>query len=93
MTHWIIAPIVLPALAAALMLLALRGSLALQRLLSVAAILGLCAIAAALLMLVTKTGPEAYFLGDWPAPWDRSGAGPAVRADAGAAGGACASQS
>ena len=29
MTHWIIAPIVLPALAAALMLLALRGSLAL----------------------------------------------------------------
>ena len=69
MTHWIIAPIVLPALTAALMLLALRGSLALQRLLSVAAILGLCAIAAALLTSVTTTGPEAYFLGDWPAPF------------------------
>ena len=69
MTHWIIAPIVLPALTAALMLLALRGSLALQRLLSVAAILGLCAIAAALLMSVTVTGPQAYFLGDWPAPF------------------------
>ena len=69
MTHWIIAPIVLPALTAALMLLALRGSLALQRLLSVAAILGLCAIAAALLMSVTASGPEAYFLGDWPAPF------------------------
>ena len=69
MTHWIIAPIVLPALTAALMLLALRGSLALQRLLSVAAILGLCAIAAALLISVTASGPEAYFLGDWPAPF------------------------
>ena len=69
MTHWIIAPIVLPALTAALMLLALRGSLALQRLLSVAAILGLCAIAAALLMSVTASGPEAYFLGDWPSPF------------------------
>lgn len=69
MTHWIIAPIVLPALTAALLLLALRGSLALQRLLSVAAILGLCAIAAALLISVTASGPEAYFLGDWPAPF------------------------
>lgn len=69
MTHWIIAPIVLPALTAALMLLALRRSLALQRLLSVAAILGLCAIAATLMISVTKTGPEAYFLGDWPAPF------------------------
>lgn len=69
MTHWIIAPVVLPALAAALMLLALRGSLALQRLLSVAAILGLCAIAATLVLSVTQTGPEAYFLGDWPAPF------------------------
>lgn len=69
MTHWIIAPVVLPALAAALMVLALRGTLALQRIASLATILALNAIALGLLWSATQHGPEAYFLGDWPAPF------------------------
>ncbi|WP_103257858.1 monovalent cation/H+ antiporter subunit D [Tabrizicola aquatica] len=68
MSHWIIAPIVLPALVAAIMVTAFRGQLAAQRLLSLAAILGLNGIAWALLAAATQ-GPEAYFLGDWPAPF------------------------
>lgn len=69
MSHWIIAPVVLPVCAAALMILALRGRLKLQRGLSLAAILALNAIALALLHAATTGGPEAYFLGDWPAPF------------------------
>jgi len=69
MSHWIIAPVVLPALVAAFMIILLRGRLFLQRLVAVTAILALNAIAAALLVAVTKAGPEAYFLGDWPAPF------------------------
>ncbi|WP_333817166.1 monovalent cation/H+ antiporter subunit D [Tabrizicola sp.] len=69
MSHWIIAPVVLPALAAALMVLTLRRSLTLQRALSLATILALNAIALALLHAATTTGPQAYFLGDWPAPF------------------------
>ena len=69
MTHWIIAPVVLPAFIAALMVLALRGHLGLQRIASLAAILALNAIALALLWSATQNGPEAYFLGDWPAPF------------------------
>ncbi len=52
MSHWIIAPVVLPALVAALMVLALRGHLALQRIASLAAILALNAIAVALSALM-----------------------------------------
>jgi multicomponent K+:H+ antiporter subunit D len=69
MTHWIIAPVVLPALLAALMVIALRRDLALQRLASVAGILALNAIAIALLWSATVRDPEAYFLGNWPAPF------------------------
>jgi multicomponent K+:H+ antiporter subunit D len=69
MSHWIIAPIALPALVAALMVIGLRGQLALQRIASLAAILALNAIAVALLWSATLNGPEAYFLGDWPAPF------------------------
>jgi multicomponent K+:H+ antiporter subunit D len=69
MSHWIIAPIVLPALLAALMLLLLRQRLALQRVVSLGGVLALNAIALALLASATANGPEAYFLGDWPAPF------------------------
>lgn len=69
MTHWIIAPVALPALVAALMVIGLRGHLALQRIASLAAILALNAIAFALLIAATRNGPEAYFLGNWPAPF------------------------
>ncbi len=69
MTHWIIAPVVLPALLAAIMVIAMRRELMLQRIVSVAGILALNAIAAALLWSATTHGPEAYFLGNWPAPF------------------------
>jgi multicomponent K+:H+ antiporter subunit D len=68
MTHWIIAPVVLPALVAALMATLLRGNLQLQRVAGLTTILALNGIALALLGAAT-TGPEAYFLGDWPAPF------------------------
>jgi multicomponent K+:H+ antiporter subunit D len=69
MSHWIIAPVVLPAFLAAVMLLLLRGRLDLQRLVSLGGILALNGIALALLVSATTHGPEAYFLGDWPAPF------------------------
>jgi multicomponent K+:H+ antiporter subunit D len=69
MSHWIIAPVVLPALVAGLMVIAMRGNLILQRVASVAAIVALNAIAVALLWAATTHGAEAYFLGDWPAPF------------------------
>jgi multicomponent K+:H+ antiporter subunit D len=69
MTHWIIAPVVLPAFIAALMVIALRRDLMLQRLASVAGVLALNGIAIALFWSATTNGPEAYFLGNWPAPF------------------------
>lgn len=69
MNHWIIAPVVLPVFVAAVMVIMLRGQLGLQRIASLAAILALNAIALALLWSAATRGPEAYFLGDWPAPF------------------------
>ncbi len=69
MNHWIIAPVVLPALVGAFMVIALRGQLALQRITGLATIVALNGIALALLAYAATHGPEAYFLGDWPAPF------------------------
>ena len=69
MSHWIIAPVVLPAMVAGLMIITMRGDLVLQRVASVAAIVCLNAIALALLWSATAHGPQAYHLGDWPAPF------------------------
>ena len=69
MSHWIIAPVILPAIAAALMVIAFSRNLFAQRFLSLLAILVLNGIALALLSAATSNGPEAYFLGDWPAPF------------------------
>ena len=68
MTHWIIAPVVLPALVAAFIIIAVRHDLRLQRIACVASIVALNAIAAVLLWSATIHPPEAYFLGNWPAP-------------------------
>lgn len=69
MGHWIIVPVVLPALVAPLILLVARGDLWLARVLSVAGTVGLLAVALALLWAAAGGTPEAYFLGDWPAPF------------------------
>ncbi len=69
MGHWIIAPVVLPAVLGAFTVLTLRRQLLLQRVFSVAGTLALVAISVALLMAATQNGPEVYFLGNWPAPF------------------------
>ena len=68
MSHWIIAPIVLPALVAALILLLPQQSIGLQRALSLASTATVALIAFAL-VIAAPGGQEAYWLGDWPPPF------------------------
>jgi multicomponent K+:H+ antiporter subunit D len=69
MTHWITAPVVMPALIAALIVLAMRHDLTLQRIFGVLGTLALVAVSMALLRAASAQGPEVYFLGNWPAPF------------------------
>ena len=69
MSHWIIMPVLLPALIGAVIVLAMRNDLMLQRVFSLGATLGLAAISVALLIATSTTTPEVYRLGDWPAPF------------------------
>lgn len=69
MSHWIIAPVILPGIMAAFLVLAARDDLALQRMLSVAATLVLLGIAVGLLTLSLDGVPRPYFLGAWPPPF------------------------
>ncbi|MCS6778232.1 MAG: monovalent cation/H+ antiporter subunit D [Geminicoccaceae bacterium] len=69
MTHWIVAPVVLPALLAAFIVLAARFDLVLQRTLSIAGTAALLAIALGLFALAADGTPRAYLLGNWPAPF------------------------
>ncbi len=68
MSHWIVVPIVLPALTAPLMVLALRHDLSLQRIFSLAATVALLGVAVAL-FVAAAGDPQVYLLGDWPAPF------------------------
>jgi multicomponent K+:H+ antiporter subunit D len=67
--HWIIAPVVLPAVLAALIVLAMRHDLLLQRVFSLAGTVALLAISGGLLVTASHNPPEVYFLGNWPAPF------------------------
>lgn len=69
MYHWIIAPVVVPAILAPLVVLVMRNDLTLQRVFGLAGTLALAAIAAALLFAASHNGPEVYRLGNWPAPF------------------------
>ena len=66
MGHWIIVPVVLPAVVGAVAVLALRHDLLLQRVFGTASMVALLAVA---LALAANGGPEAYRLGNWPAPF------------------------
>lgn len=68
LSHWIIAPVVLPAVLAPLIVLAFRRDLILQRVFSTAGTIALLVLALSLLVASAK-GPELYRLGDWPAPF------------------------
>ena len=69
MSHWIIVPVALPAILAPLLLLLARRDLMLQRVAGLAGTTALFALSVALLMAATANGPEAYHLGNWPAPF------------------------
>ena len=69
MSHWIIAPVILPAVMGALIVMLMRSDLLLQRIFSTAATLALLGISLALVWGATQTDAEVYFLGNWPAPF------------------------
>jgi multicomponent K+:H+ antiporter subunit D len=69
MSHWIILPVVLPALVAPLIVLAMRHDLWLQRVFGLAATAALVMVSGGLLWSASTGGPQVYFLGDWPAPF------------------------
>ncbi|MGY9045914.1 hypothetical protein P775_02300 [Puniceibacterium antarcticum] len=69
MTHWIIAPIILPAMLAAFILLVVRFHLTLARTFSVAGVASLLAIAAGLAWRASDGSIDIYQLGNWSAPF------------------------
>ncbi|MGQ3675321.1 monovalent cation/H+ antiporter subunit D [Xanthobacter sp. TB0139] len=69
MTNLIIAPIVIPALTAAFIILGLRGHLKTQRTVSIAATTLLLAVSIGLLYQAASGVPVVYKLGDWPVPY------------------------
>ena len=69
MNHLIIAPIVLPAVLAGLIVLLARSSISAQRLIGAVALLALLALSVVLLQQSGDIPAQAYFLGNWPAPF------------------------
>ena len=68
-TSWIIAPTILPAITAAVMILVWRRDIQMQRILSVASTFALLGIALFLYSAVSDGETDAYRLGAWPAPF------------------------
>ena len=69
MNHWIVAPIVLPAILAPFIIMVLRHHLSLQRIFSVAGVVGLIGIALTITAQAAGGNIQVYELGDWPAPF------------------------
>ena len=69
MTHWLVAPIVLPAMLAPFIILAARYHIGIQRVFSIAGVLALVAIAAGLAWGAADGTVMLYLLGDWAAPF------------------------
>ncbi|WP_112873448.1 monovalent cation/H+ antiporter subunit D [Paracoccus endophyticus] len=69
MNHWLIAPVVVPAFVAPLIVLSMRHDLVLQRVVSVAATAAQLAIALALMGLAADGEIHVYRLGNWAAPF------------------------
>lgn len=69
MNQWLIVPTILPAMAAALLVLALRHNLTAQRAVSVGTTAVLVLVAIGLYWLARDGEPRPYLLGDWPAPF------------------------
>ncbi len=69
MNHWIIAPVVLPALLAPMIAFVMRHDMVLARAASMAGALALAVIAAGLVWIAADGSVHVYRLGDWPAPF------------------------
>ena len=69
MNHWVIAPVVLPAVLAPIIVLWMRHDIILQRVFSVIGTLALLAIAIFLCILASDGHVEVYKLGNWEAPF------------------------
>lgn len=69
MNHWIIAPVLLPALVAAVIILTARYQIELQRVLSLVATLVLLGMTTGLLVYSASGVIDVYELGNWPAPF------------------------
>ncbi|MEQ9259424.1 MAG: monovalent cation/H+ antiporter subunit D [Roseovarius sp.] len=69
MSHWIIAPLILPAMMAAILVLAMRYHPMLQRVFSLASCIALVAVAAGLVWQTADGTILLYQLGDWAAPF------------------------
>jgi multicomponent K+:H+ antiporter subunit D len=68
-SHWLIVPVVLPAMVAGFLVLALRHDVLLQRIASLAATTACLAVGIGLLVQAAGGAVEVYELGDWPAPF------------------------
>ncbi|MBH1973670.1 MAG: monovalent cation/H+ antiporter subunit D [Rhodobacteraceae bacterium] len=68
MSHLLILPVILPGLMAGLIVAFARSQLQLQRIATALVVLALIGVAGLSLVCAT-VGPEAYFLGNWPAPF------------------------
>ena len=69
LSHWIVAPIILPSLMAPLIVLAARYDMTLQRILSLGATVALVGISILLTVAAAGGTVEVYELGSWPAPF------------------------
>lgn len=69
MNHWIIAPVVLPALIAPVIGFVMRHDLSLARVFSFVATAVLAAIALGLFIYAAGVPEQVYYLGNWPAPF------------------------
>ena len=69
MNHWIIAPVILPALLAPLIAFVMRHDIVLARAASAVGTVALAAIAVVLTVMAASGETQVYFLGNWPAPF------------------------
>jgi multicomponent K+:H+ antiporter subunit D len=69
MTHWLIAPIVLPAMLAPFIVLAARYHIGIQRVFSIVGVLALIMISGGLVWATSDGTVLLYQLGDWAAPF------------------------
>ena len=68
MSHWVVLPLILPAVLAPVLVL-LRGNLSVQRVLSLAGTVVLLAVALGLLAQAATGAIVVYEMGEWPAPF------------------------